>query len=53
LSYRSLQRSFVGDYEAFAEELSCLSEAKDDVIAEYDAAVEFVDEFEDVLFERA
>jgi hypothetical protein len=30
-----------------------LSEAKDDVIAEYDAAVEFVDEFEDVLFERA
>ena len=37
--------------------MSCLSEAKDDVIAEYDAAVEFVDEFvdefEDVLFERA
>lgn len=42
------------DYEAFAAELNCLSEAKDDVIAEYaEAAFEFVDEVEDVLFERA
>lgn len=37
-----------------APELNCLSDAKDDVIAEYAAAgLELVDEFEDVLLERA
>lgn len=43
------------DYEALvAAELNCLSDAKEDVIAEYAAAwFEFVDEFEDVLLERA
>lgn len=42
------------DYEALVAELNCLSDAKDDVIAEYAAAGrEFVDEFEDVLLERA
>lgn len=43
------------DYEALVvAELSCFSEAKLDVIAEYAAiGLEFVDEVEDVLLERA
>lgn len=54
-SYRSLQVGRLDDYDALVvAELSCLSETKDDVIAEYAAiGLEFVDEVEDVLLERA
>ena len=54
-SYKSLQVSRLDDYDALVvAELSCLSDAKDDVIAEYAAiGLEFVDDVEDVLLERA
>ncbi len=53
-SYRVITSWPLGNYDArVAAELMCFSDAKDDVIAEYAAAgLEFVDEFEDALFER-